>query len=75
MWMCKYHSDGSVFDICRLPARTKTVDMLIIETQFTDECAVMVHKVAHLQINVDRFTEAARLFVVIISLGKTEVLV
>jgi hypothetical protein len=71
----KYRSDGSVFDLRRLSAKTKTLEKLILEALFADDCALMAHKENHLQVIVDRFAEASRLFGLTISLGKTEVMV
>ena len=71
----KYRLDGSLFDLRRLSARRKTLEKLILEALFADDCALMAHKENHLQVIVDRFADAARLFGLTISLGKTEVLV
>ena len=71
----KYRSDGSVFDLRRLSARTKTVERLILEALFADDCALLAHKENHLQTIVNRFAEASKLFGLTISLGKTEVMV
>lgn len=71
----KYRLDGSLFDLRRLSARTKTLEKLILEALFADDCALMAHRENHLQVIVDRFADAARLFGLTISLGKTEVLV
>ncbi|CAH1233287.1 Hypp666 [Branchiostoma lanceolatum] len=71
----KYRSDGSVFDLRRLTARTKTVEKLIQEALFADDCALMAHRENHLQVIVDRFLEASKMFGLTISLGKTVVLV
>ena len=40
----RYCSEGSVFDLRRLSARTKTVEKLIIKALFADGCALMSHK-------------------------------
>ncbi|KAI8515959.1 hypothetical protein Bbelb_067720 [Branchiostoma belcheri] len=71
----KYRSDGSVFDLRRLQARTKTVERLILEALFADDCALLAHMENHLQLITDRFAAASKLFGLTISLGKTEVLV
>ena len=70
----RYRMDGSMFDLCRLSARTKTIQQLITEAIFADDCALMTHKESDLQSIVDKFAEASRLFDLTISLGKTEVL-
>ncbi|XP_068671353.1 uncharacterized protein [Montipora foliosa] len=66
----RYRLDGSLFDLRRLSARTKTLERLQIEALFADDCALMVHKENHLQVITDKFSEAAKLF----GLCKTEVL-
>ncbi|XP_076442822.1 uncharacterized protein LOC143281498 [Babylonia areolata] len=71
----KYQSDGSVLDPPRLSARTKTLEKLILEALFADDCALTTHKENHLQVIVDHFVKASKLFGLTISLGKTEVLV
>ena len=70
----KYRLDGSVYDLRRLNAKTKVTERLILEALFADDCTLMAHKEADLQLIVDKFAEASRLFGLTISLGKTEVL-
>ncbi|KAK4323900.1 hypothetical protein Pmani_005428 [Petrolisthes manimaculis] len=70
----KYRLDGSLFDLRRLSAKTKTVERLVTEALFADDCALMAHTEADLQLIVNKFAEASRLFGLTISLGKTEVL-
>lgn len=70
----KYRLDGSLFDLRRLAAKTKTLERLIREALFADDCALMAHHENHLQTIVDRFSTASKLFGLTISLSKTEVL-
>jgi len=70
----KYRLDGSLFDLRRLNAKTKTIKRIILEALFADDCALMAHTESALQRIVDKFAEASRLFGLTISLGKTEVL-
>ena len=70
----RFRLDGFLFDLLRLTAKTKTVEKTVIEALFTDDCALMSHRESDLQI-VNKFAEASRRFGLIISLGKTEVLV
>ena len=72
---CSNGSNGSVFDLRRLSARTKTVEKLTTEALFADDCALMAHRENHLHTIVGRFAEASRLFWLTISLGKIDVLV
>ncbi|KAL8566708.1 hypothetical protein ACOMHN_050356 [Nucella lapillus] len=70
----RYRMDGSLFDFRRLSAETKTTEKLILEALFADDCALMAHMESALQLIVNKFSEASRLFGLTISLGKTEVL-
>ena len=45
---------------------------LLLEALFTDDCALMAHNEHHLQVVVDKFSEAANKFGLRISLSKTE---
>ena len=71
----RYRPDGSVFDLRRLAAKTKTSVKLILEALFADDCALMAHDENHLQTIVNHFAKASKMFGLTISLGKTEVLV
>ena len=70
----KYRLDGSLFDPRRLKAKTKIFETIVREALFADDCALMAHTEADLQLVVNKFAEASRLFGLTISLGKTEVL-
>ena len=70
----RFRTDGSVFNLRRLLARTKTLECLILELLFADDCALLAHTEEVLQRVVNRFAEAARAFGLTISLKKTEVL-
>ena len=39
-----FRYDGSIFDLRRVSAKTKTLNSLIQEALFTDDCALMAHK-------------------------------
>ncbi|KAL8577922.1 hypothetical protein ACOMHN_011918 [Nucella lapillus] len=64
--------DGSLFDLCRLSAKTKTIETLILEALFADDCALVAHTESALQLIVNKFAEESRLFSLTISLSKTE---
>ena len=66
--------DGSIFDFRRLSAKTKTLNSLIQEALFADDCALMAHKPGDLQAMLNSFSDASKKFGLTISLGKTEVL-
>ena len=70
----RHRFDGSLFDHRRLTAKTKTVKKTVLEALFADDCALMAHRESDLQIIVNKFAEASRLFGLTIRLGKTEVL-
>ena len=71
----KYRPDGSVFDVRRLAAKTKTSVKLILEALFADDCALMAHDENHLQMILNHFAKASKMFGLTISLIKIEVLV
>ena len=70
----RFRYDGSIFDLRRLSAKTKTFNSLIQEALFADDCALMAHKPGDLQAMLNSFSDASRQFGLTISLGKTEVL-
>ena len=70
----RYRLDGFLFDIHRLTAKTKTVKKIVLDALFADDCALIAHTDSDLQIIVNKFAEASRLFGLTISLGKIEVL-
>ena len=70
----RYRIDGSLLDLRRLTAKTKTVKKTVLEALFADDCALMAHRESDLQIIVNKFSENSHLFGLTISLGKTEVL-
>ena len=73
VYVC-FRYDGSIFDLRRLSAKTKTLNNLIQEALFADDCALMAHKPGHLQAMLNSFSDASKQFGLTISLGKTEVL-
>ena len=70
----RYRLEASLFDLCRLTAKTKSLQTLLQEVLFADECALMAHAEQDLQRMLDRFSEASKLFGLTISFGKMEVL-
>ena len=68
-------TDGKLFNIARLRAKTKVRRILIRELLFADDVALVFHSVAHLQRLVDRFAHACiEEFGLTISLKKTKVM-
>ena len=70
----RFRTDGSLFNLRRLLAHTKTIEKLITELLFADDCALLVHTEEALQHLVNRFSSAANNLGLTISLRKTEVL-
>ena len=70
----RFRTDGSLFNLRRLLARTKTIEELITELLFADDCALLAHMEEALQHIVNRFSDEAKRFGLIISLKKIEVL-
>ena len=70
----RFRTDGSLPNLLRLLARTKTIEELITELLFADDCALLAHTEEPLQHIVNRFSDATKNFGLTISLKKTEVL-
>ena len=70
----RYRLDGSLFDLRRLTAKTKSLQALLQVVLFTDDCALVAHTETDLQRMMDRFSDASKLFGVTVSLGNTKVL-
>ena len=70
----RYRLDGSLFDLRRLTAKTKTLQTLPQVVLFADDCALVAHKQTDLQRIMDHFSDAPKIFALTVSLGKTKVL-
>ena len=70
----RFRTDGSLFKLRHLFARTKSIEELVTELLFADDCAPLAHTEEALQHIVDRSFDAAKNFGLTISLKKTEVL-
>ncbi|XP_066285623.1 uncharacterized protein [Branchiostoma lanceolatum] len=68
----RFRTDGSIFNLRRLLARTKTLEELILDLLFADDCALLAHTEEALQTVVNYFAEACKAFGLTISLKKTE---
>ena len=66
----RYCLDGSLFNLRRLQARTKTLEQLIRDLLFTDDAALAAHTERALQYIKSCFADAARFFVLEVSLKK-----
>ena len=58
----RFRTDGSLFNLRCLLARTKTIEELITELLFADDCALLAHTEEALQHIVNRFSVAAKNF-------------
>ena len=67
-------SDGSLFDVRRLKAKTKIHDVTVREMLFADDAALVSHSEAGLQHLVNCFASACDAFGLTISVKKTEVM-
>ena len=70
----RFRTDGNLFDLRHRLARTKTIEELITELLFADNCALLAYTEEALQHIVNCFSHAAKNFGLTISLKKTEVL-
>lgn len=70
----RYRTDGSLFNLRRLQAHTKTMEQMIHDLLFADDAALLAHTERALQRITSCFAEAAQLFGLEVSLKKTEVL-
>lgn len=69
----RYRDEGSIYDLHRLRAKTKTQEHLVREALFADDCALIAQTEADLQSFADNFVEACKSFGLTISLEKTVV--
>ena len=70
----RFRTDGSTFYLRRLLARVKTLEVVVLELLFSNDCALLVHIEEALQVIVNSFSQAAKAFGLTITLKKTEVL-
>ena len=69
-----FRTDGSVFNLRRLQAKTKTTSASINDLLFADDCALNATSEIAMQLSVDKFAQACECFGLTISIKKTEVL-
>ena len=67
-------SDGSMFNLARLRAKTKRREVLIKELLFADDAAITSHTQEGLQSMLDSFSTACKEFALTISIAKTQVM-
>ena len=69
-----YHTDGELFNMRRLKAKTKVKATSIVDLQYADDCAIAAHTEADLQNTLDAFSEAYKLLGLTVNVTKTKVL-
>ena len=67
-------SDGKLFNLARLKAKSKVREVIIRDMLFADDAAVATHKQSELQSLMNRFSQACKDFGLTISLKKTNIL-
>ena len=70
----RYRTDGSVYNLRKLQAKTKVKIDIVNEVLFTDDCALNATTKANMQNSVDKLSMACDNFGLSISSEKTEVM-
>ena len=68
----QFRTDGRLFKLERLQAKTKVFEATLREFFFADDCALGAHSHEDVQYITDHFEAACKRFGLTISLGKTE---
>ena len=69
-----YRTDGELFNMRRLKAKTKVKATSIVDLQYADDCAIAAHMEADLQNTLDAFSEAYKRLGLIVNVTKTKVI-
>ena len=69
-----YRTDGELFNMRRLKAKTKVKATSIVDLQYADDCAIAAHTEADLQNTLDAFSEAYQLLGLTVNVTKTKVI-
>ena len=67
----QFRTDGSVFNLRRLQARTRVFSVILRDLLYADDCVLLAHTESVAQQLFDRFSNAARRFGLTVSLKKT----
>ena len=70
----QFRTDGSVFNLRRLQARTSVFSVILRDLLYADDCVLLAYTESVAQQLFDRFSNAARRFGLTVSLKKTEVM-
>ncbi|ROT82725.1 putative RNA-directed DNA polymerase from mobile element jockey-like [Penaeus vannamei] len=68
----RFRTDGKLFNLQRLKAKTRVFEVILRDFLFSDDCALVAHSHEDMQYITDCFAVACRRFGLTISLGKTE---
>ena len=69
-----YRTDGELFNMRRLKAKTKVKATSIVDLQYADDCAIAAPTGADLQNTLDAFSQAYKLLGLTVNVTKTKVL-
>ena len=70
----RYQTDGKLFNLRRLQAKTKVMTYIIRDFPNGDDCALNAWSEADMQRSVDKLSDACNDFGLTISIKKTEVM-
>ena len=71
----EYRLDGSLFNIRRLQARTKTSLRKLVDLQYADDAAILAQTPESLQHTLDKLTSIYKAFGLQVNIRKTEIIV
>ena len=69
-----YRTDGELFNMRRLNAKTKVKATSFVDLQYADDCAIAAHTEADLQNTIDALSEAYKLLGLTVNVTKTKVI-
>ena len=67
MWI-RFRTDGALFNLRRLQAKTKVLEEFVRELLFADDCGLVAHSQEDMQLIMDRFAAACSRYGLTISL-------
>ena len=71
----EYRLDGSLFNIRRLQAHTKTSVRQLVDLQYADAATILSHSPESMQYTFNRLTSMYKAFGLLVNTSKTEVIV